>query len=198
MAKSPEETRRQLIEVAFEEIHLNGFQAASISKIIEHTQLSKGALYHHFANKTQLGYAVVEEYLRPIFIEMWIKPLEAQEDPILGIVSIFKSHKENRSPEMLNKGCPLNNLIQEMAPIDDGFRRRLQNILDMWKNTLTASFERGKHKGHVRADVNPSEAADFVMAVVEGMSSLSKNIQDSSVIESCMPQFIIYLEALRK
>ncbi len=198
MGKSPEETRQQLLEIAFQEIHLKGFQAASISKILEHTQLTKGALYHHFSNKTQLGYAVVEEIMRPQIIESWVKPLEGEDDVVTGIINILKSHNEKMCPEMLNKGCPLNNLIQEMSPIDDGFRLRLENIVDMWKNTLSASFERSKQKGFIREDIKPSQAAGFVIAVIEGVSSLSKNSQDSSVIESCMPQFVIYLEALRK
>jgi TetR/AcrR family transcriptional regulator, transcriptional repressor for nem operon len=198
MAKSPEETRKQLLEVAFEEIHLNGFQAASISKILENTQLTKGALYHHFANKTQLGYAVVEDILRPQFIETWVRPLEIEDDAISGIINILMTAKEDMSPEFMNKGCPLNNLIQEMSPIDDGFRLRLQSVVDLWKNTLSASFARSKQKGLLKDNIDPDQAADFVIAVIEGVSSLTKNIQDSSFIESCMPQFIVYLEALRK
>lgn len=57
-------TRKRLLEAAFNEIHLHGFQAASISQTLRDTGLTKGALYHHFLNKQQLEPAVIDEVMR--------------------------------------------------------------------------------------------------------------------------------------
>ena len=57
-------TRQEILESAFQEIHRNGFQAASLTSILERTGVTKGALYHHFPNKQALGYAVLEEVVK--------------------------------------------------------------------------------------------------------------------------------------
>jgi AcrR family transcriptional regulator len=51
---------------AYEEIHRQGFKAASLANIRNATGLTQGALYHHFANKQQLGCAVLDEVIAPM------------------------------------------------------------------------------------------------------------------------------------
>ena len=57
---APEKTRQDLLEAAFEEVWQNGFRAASLDAILVRVGVTKGALYHHFHNKLELGYGVVE------------------------------------------------------------------------------------------------------------------------------------------
>ena len=63
-AKQPDITRDRILDAAFQEIHKYGFQAASLSNILDRTGLTKGALYHHFPDKDRLGHAVIEEVIR--------------------------------------------------------------------------------------------------------------------------------------
>ena len=49
------DTRGKILNAAYREIHTNGFQSASLNNILARTGLAKGALYHHFPNKTELG-----------------------------------------------------------------------------------------------------------------------------------------------
>ena len=60
----PEATRRDLLEAAHEEFWRVGFRSASVDQILTQTGVTKAALYHHFRNKLELGYAVVDEILR--------------------------------------------------------------------------------------------------------------------------------------
>jgi AcrR family transcriptional regulator len=55
--RDPERTRERLLQAAFREIHRSGFQSASIDTILAATNVTKGALYHHFESKEALGYA---------------------------------------------------------------------------------------------------------------------------------------------
>ena len=66
------ETRAAILEAAFEEIYAHGFHASSIDAILERTELTKGALFHQFASKLELGYAVVDEVIVPMTRARWI------------------------------------------------------------------------------------------------------------------------------
>ena len=67
--RNSERTRNHILEKAFDEIYRQGFQGVSIDKIVENTQLTKGAFYHHFPTKNNLGYALVDESLREMISE---------------------------------------------------------------------------------------------------------------------------------
>ncbi len=56
-------TRQVILEAAYEEIHVRGFQGASLSKILSSTSVTKGALYNYFPTKLALGYVAVDEIL---------------------------------------------------------------------------------------------------------------------------------------
>ena len=118
-------TRRLLIEVAYRAIHRDGFQATGLTAILAETGLTKGALYHHFSSKMELGYAVVEGPLRDYVNDWWLDPLEGKDDPLQALASVIGSRLKKDVPELLVLGCPLNNLAQEMAPVDEGFRIRI-------------------------------------------------------------------------
>ena len=57
-AKAPEATRRKILEAAFAEFYANGFQGGSLNHIVEVAGTTKGALFHHFDSKQQLGYTL--------------------------------------------------------------------------------------------------------------------------------------------
>ena len=64
-----ENTRKHILDVAFMEIFIHGFQGVSIDNIVKKTSLTKGAFYHIFPKKLDLGYALVEEVITPMIID---------------------------------------------------------------------------------------------------------------------------------
>ena len=62
---------------------------------------------------------------------------------------------------MLQYGCPLNNLAQEMSPLDEGFRARINGIYHDQRRAIKEALERGIEAGNVRKNVVPERAAAF-------------------------------------
>ncbi|MCK5812620.1 MAG: TetR/AcrR family transcriptional regulator [Cocleimonas sp.] len=193
-----EETRQKLLEAAFDEIHKTGFQAASLSKILKDTGISKGALYHHFANKLELGYAVVDEIILAFFQQVWIDPLRKTNDPITTIQQILMATGEKMTQEDARLGCPVNNLAQEMSPINEGFRQRTVAIYDLWRDELEAAIERGKVASNVREDADARRLAILFVATLEGCMGLAKSSQSLEILMECGQGLIDQLETLRR
>ncbi|OEU61724.1 MAG: hypothetical protein BA870_01395 [Desulfuromonadales bacterium C00003094] len=195
--RDPDQTRQTILEAAAQEIHLNGFQAASLSRILASTGLTKGALYHHFPNKQALGYAVLEEVILVQGRETWIGPLECCADPVDCLQEMISSRFKDMTEQDLLLGCPLNNLALEMSPIDEGFRRRVQKIYDLWTQGLAAILARGQGSGSVRLAIDPFKVATFIVASIAGIRSLAKTAQSKAVLEASADALIDYLETLR-
>ena len=194
--RQPDLTRRAVLDCAFEEIHRSGFRAASLEAILERSGVTKGALYHHFGSKTELGYAVIEEAVRPWVEESWRPVLEA-DDVIAAAITLARELPRRRLPRLLTMGCPFNNLINEMAAVDAGFRTRLQAILDDWRDGIVDGLRRGQASGHVRRDLNPQAAAAFIISAVEGSVGLAKARHSREFLDSALEGLVGYLESLR-
>src|SRR6201998_3180930 len=105
-------TRERLLQAAFREVRRSGFQSAGIDTILAATNVTKGALYHHFESKEALGYAIIEEIIAEITKDRWLSPLEQSKDknPIDALIGIVKAIPAR--PGDVRSGCPLVNLTQ--------------------------------------------------------------------------------------
>jgi AcrR family transcriptional regulator len=195
--RDPAKTRQDLLLAAYEEIQQHGYQKASLDSILARTGVTKGALYHHFPSKKELGYAVVEELMRQWLRDMWIRPIEQGGDPIEALKDAMQRGVESLTPEMIRFGCPLNNLCQEMSQIDEGFRLRLQHIVDEWTAALSEALDRGQREGFVRADIKTDKVATFLVASIEGSLGSAKNAQSVDVLKDNLETLSSYLDTLR-
>lgn len=190
-------TRRKILESAFHEIHRNGFQAASLNPILERTSVTKGALYHHFPNKQTLGYAVLDEVIKDTVLQFWLRPLEEYNDPIDGLQRLVSEAGKNISNEDVLLGCPLNNLCLEMSPINDGFRQRVNQIYELWREAFARVLRSGQANGTVIKSIDATDCATFIVASLAGCRSLAKSAQSRDVLTACGQNLIRYMETLR-
>jgi len=196
--KNPDKTRLDLLNAAFDEINQHGYQAASLARIIKETNVSKGALYHHFPSKLELGYAVVDEVIATSMREMWITPLEHTENIIDALLSQIDNVINSRTDENICLGCPVNNLAQEMSPIDEGFRLRINSIFEFWRNAIDNGLKDGQTKGQVNEIVSTDTSAYFIVAAIEGAASLAKNAKSIDVFRTSLQGLKQHIETLRK
>jgi TetR/AcrR family transcriptional repressor of nem operon len=188
-------TRERLLQAASREIYRSGFQSASLDTILAVAGVTKGALYYHFDSKEALGHAVVEEIIAPDVHGKWVRPFQNGKDPIDALIGAVQRIPVR--PADVRGGCQLNNLAQEMSPLDAGFRKRLAIIFDAWRDAVASVLREGQTNGRVRRDVKPTDAAGLLIAMVEGYAALAKNAQDPKVIKAGIRNIVGWLRSLR-
>jgi AcrR family transcriptional regulator len=193
--RDPERTRERLLQAAFREVHRSGFQSAGIDTILAATSVTKGALYYHFDSKEALGYAIVEEIIAKLVRDGWLRPLLSDGQPLDILIGIIR--RISVRPKDVRAGCPLLNLAQEMSPLDEQFRKRLERIFLAWQEGVATLLRKGQSQGTVRRDLHPYEAASFLVAMVEGYVSLAKNAQDAKVWEVGKRNIVGWLKSLQ-
>jgi AcrR family transcriptional regulator len=194
-SRDPERTRTHLLQTAAGEVYRSGFQGTGLDRILSRAEVTKGALYHHFDSKEALGYAIVDEIIVGITREKWLRPLEESSNPIDTLIEIVKG--TSLLPEHVAGGCPLNNLSQEMSPLDEGFRKRAAKIFRDWRDAIANAMREGQKHRQVRKDIDAQETATFLVALYEGYISLAKNAQDPNVLRSGLKTMTRHLETLR-
>lgn len=194
--RNPERTRTAILEAAYREMYEHGFQAASLERILANTKVTKGALYYHFPNKQALGLAVVREVIAETILARNARPMESTDDPIPVLIDLIDSRLASCSRDEMVFGCPMNNLIQEMSPLDGDFRSVLQGIQFAWHRALANALERGQTRGNVRAELDTDEVAMFIIAAIEGSVGTTKNLQSLETLRGCLNQLQFYLRSL--
>jgi hypothetical protein len=84
--------------------------------------------------------------------DKWLRPFEESKNPIDALARIVRS--TSTKPEWLFGGCPINNLAQEMSPLDEESRKRLEKLFSGWYDGMTAALRDGQKRGLVRSDVD--------------------------------------------
>lgn len=188
-------TRQRLLEAASQEIYASGFRAASLDTILDKAQVTKGALYHHFESKDALGHAVLDEVIAKEGRGKWQDRLQGNEDPVAALIEAIQA--TSLLPEHVNGGCALNNLAQELSPVDEGFRNRISELFHDWEAAIAQALRRGQARRLVRKDVDAEEVATFIVAAYEGYLSLAKGSQDAAKLRAGIRNLTGYVESLR-
>jgi len=196
--KEPEPTRRRILEAAFLEFYKNGFQGGSLNDVVETAGSTKGALFHHFAGKHELGYAVLEEIIGPLLEQRWLDAVKDSADPIADLKMAFrhfvKTDIENGS---FLQGCPLNNLAQEMSPLDEGFCTRIDQLYAGWRKRFAAVLAAGVKAGKVRKEIVPQRVAALVVAAQMGIWGTGKSSRNEQLMTQASEAVCDYLDSLR-
>lgn len=196
-SRDPDATRDKLLNAAFEEMYRRGFQAASLDTILAKAGVTKGALYHHFPDKAALGYAVVDEVVKGLLLKRWGVMAPSTGDPVSALQQILRERSAGLTTREVELGCPLNNLAQEMSPLDQRFRKAVNATFDIWIEAVARDLGRGQKEGTVRKDVDARKVAAFVVASIEGSFGLAKGAQSASLLRSNLGVLSSFLESLR-
>ena len=190
-------TRQTLLDAAFFEIYEQGFRSASLNEIIRKAGCTKGSLYHHFPDKHALGLAAVAEHMGAHIGQTWIEPLARTNDPLTSIrLIILRYANESLGIDPL-RGCPFQNLTQEMSGLDEDFQSYFATLFGRWRGAIAAALAKGQANGTVRKDIDPECVATLVVASHQGVVSMIKATQDKNVGHAAATAFFDYLESLR-
>jgi AcrR family transcriptional regulator len=193
----PATTRDRILFAAFKEVHLNGFQAASIQNIINSAGVTKGALYHHFSSKDDIGYALLDEIFAKYVASAFIEPLQSTDDPITALTEHLQESGAQMSEEDIALGCPLDHFSQEMAAIDVAFQKRIEALYQRKNSALVLALKRGQLAGNVTSDVAAESIALMINATLQGCMAMAKNARSLETLMQCGAGLIHYLEQLR-
>ena len=97
--RNPQETRKKILEAAYTLFLQYGYHGASMSRLVEATGLSKGAIYHHFSSKEEIFVEVlttrVKELLSALREVNHGDPREVARSRFRVLAHRFFTHRED-------------------------------------------------------------------------------------------------------
>jgi len=185
-------SKEKLLDVTFTEIYENGYSATSVDKILKKANMNKGSMYHFFKSKKALTVAMIEENLSTYMRKRYEPLLTHKENIIDEIIKLIK----NRKDFDFVHGCKLNNLVQELSPIDNDFKNALEKVYVNFESVFETVLIKAIESGEIKHD-DPKALSMYIVASLEGCLGTAKKSQDGAVFQTCISQLDLFLQSLK-
>jgi TetR/AcrR family transcriptional regulator, transcriptional repressor for nem operon len=191
-AKQPRaiKTRDRILREAARMFALKGFHDTKVGEIIKAAEVTSGAFFHHFKDKEDLGFAVIDHHMeqRCQALDRIVKSLPvAGDDPLdrvfrrLDAVCEMVVRKRNRKG-----GCLIGNLSATLSDTHPAFRKRLGECFNEMASEFQVHLDEAAANHELSGDQETGEMARYIVSVIEGAIMLSRTHRDEKIIERQM------------
>lgn len=184
-------TREHILDKAGKLIYRKGYLAASISDILAESGVGKGQLYHYFASKKAIGLEVVTRLLAQWRIEL-LDGILKQSNPRQALLDMIDWFFTFHQQQEVHYGCPVGNLIVELATQEADFQLLLEDFISDWVVGLATVL--GKQSPNL-SDKERTDLALSMISSLQGGAVLVKLQQDMHSLEAVrqglIQQFIL-------
>jgi TetR/AcrR family transcriptional repressor of nem operon len=192
-------TKDKLLDVAHDLFLNQGFAATSIDEICRRAKVTKGAFFHYFKSKDDLGKAVLNRFCDSAQ-EVMAKAgcSETNPDPLERVFSNLNCVIDYAKSAGSFKGCLIATFTQELSGTNADIQAICSTSLRTWAKTIKEDLKLAKIKYAPRSRLDVGSLADYCVAVVEGAQVLAKATQSPAVIEKAINHLKQYLNLLFK
>ena len=165
--------KSKIIDTAFYLFLKNGYQGTSIQHIMAATELSKGAIYHHFKSKHEIYNAVVEQF--------FFKQIElvGADDAHLHFVERIRNryeifchicdYVENCGPGGIEYPLRAFYIFQLESERDETIRSRIVQMLATEREQTISIVQLAKDNGEIHVNLDASIIAYQLISMIEGI-----------------------------
>jgi TetR/AcrR family transcriptional repressor of nem operon len=199
MASPRSPVKEQILEVAMRLMAVQGYHRTALDDVLRESGAGKGNFYHYFRSKEDLGFAILDRLLER-FEARTLTPIFGVGDraPLGQVDALLDEILATQRARNCVGGCPLGNLATELADAHEGFRQRIAQGFERWRQCVAAALGRARAAGDLAPDVEPDALARFLVAGIEGAILLTKVQKDIRVMEHCVAELRRHLTLYRR
>lgn len=178
-----ERTKAFVIEKSALLFNLQGYQATSLSDVMEATGLSKGSIYGNFENKDDLAVAVYK-YNFGLVAKRLSELMRAQRTAKDQLKAMINFYRTDWKIIFERGGCPLLNASVEANDGLSCLKAPVQQSIEKWAADLIVIIDRGKREGEFKPDIDSTFYAYAIISDLEGAMMISKTMQRQDLLFS--------------
>ena len=181
-------TRDRILRDAARFFAMKGFHDTKVDEIIQAAEVTSGAFFHYFRDKNDLGFAVIDHYMRERGrmldrIEKSLPPADAA-NPLDRVFRRLDAVCEMVVRRRGRKGgCLIGNLSTALSDTQPAFRKRLGECFDEMALEFRVPLDGASVDYGLSGDLDTPKMARYIVSVIEGAIMLSRTHRDVSVIQ---------------
>jgi TetR/AcrR family transcriptional repressor of nem operon len=146
----------------------HGYAASGVREIVAEAGAPQGSFTNHFRSKEGFAGDVLDLYFEHTRGLVGEALSDSSLSPAARIRRYLDIVTARLADDGFARGCLIGDLSLEAAPVSEVLRDRLSQIFVEWRRPFAACVTEAHALGQVRADLDPDELADFLLASWEG------------------------------
>ena len=185
-------TRNRVLDAAAGLVFEHGVAGTTLDDVRAAANVSKGQLYHYFADKEDLVHAVIDRTVQQV--------LDAQPRLIdlsswAAIASWFDDLVQLQVDRHAIGGCPIGSLAGELAETDEQARTEIAAGFDRWEAPLRKGLVQMQADGKLRRRADPARLATATLAAIQGGLVLTQTRRDPEQLRIALDAAYAYLRS---
>lgn len=192
-------TRERILDAAQELILEHGFSATTVDRVLERAGVSKGAFFHYFASKHELGRVLLERYAEAdarILDEFMGKAEAAGGDAADQLIDFVRQFEDAAGDLFAQPGCLFVSFIYERIPESRSNADIISGNVELWRSRLVEKLDEAVRARPPASPVDLESLADQFFTVFEGAFILARATGEPDRVRAQLVQLRHYLELL--
>jgi len=161
-------TKAKILSAGARIIHLKGHHNTGIQELVTAAGIPKGSFYFYFKSKEEFGLELLDYYTNSI-CAMVDEPLKDNTiSPLSKLRRFFDWSFTSLEGNDFKGGCPIGNLSQEMADINENFREKLKDAFDAIKKGIAIHLKEAQESKEISDSLDVPELTDFIVSSFQG------------------------------
>ena len=194
MTRPPSDTRERLIAAAMDLFVFQGYARTGLAQIARKAGVLPGSLHYFFPTKQDLLAATLERRKELQWAEVLQPIWEHNDEPIERIFGLLAGYRAMLESTNFAHGCPIGNLVIEVAETHPDARRLLVQNFDNWLDAIERCFAESRHR--LPASIDPRQLAVFVLTTMEGAVMLARAYRNFEAYDAAVVLLRDHVERL--
>jgi TetR/AcrR family transcriptional regulator, transcriptional repressor for nem operon len=168
-------TRDRILDTAAALVFEHAVAGTTLDDVRKAAKVSKGQLYHYFADKDDLIHGVIDRTIQQV---LGAQPRLTNLSSWTAIAAWFDDLVQLQVQRHGVGGCPIGSLAGELAETDAQARAELADGYDQWETPLRNGLQQMQASGKLRPTADPARLATATLASIQGGLVLTKTRRD--------------------
>lgn len=197
MLSKADKTRQFIIERSAPIFNKKGYSATTMADILQATGLAKGGIYGNFSSKDEIAAEAFEYAYTRLKEELRFK-IRQEKTAGAKLSAILNYYHNYTEKPHIDGGCPLLNTAIDADDNIPFLKKKAKAALDEMVGSLAYIISKGIEHGEFKKEINATQEAEIIFAMIEGSIMMSKLSDNASVLNrmlNLLKQRIKYYKA---